>query len=242
MEITRAELKVLRSLRTKKGRRKERAFLGEGVRVLEEALRHDVLPRDVLCTTGELGSRGQDLVEAFRGRSVRVREILAHELEAIADAETPQGVVAVFDTPPLDLPGSGIGLTRVLVCDRVADPGNLGTLFRSALAFGFSQVVLVGDAVEPHAPKVVRSSAGAVFSLRISRATALEACSFLAGRDIPLVVTGVDESAAELASWAPARDGGGGRSRRREYGDRRGACRRRGIQITHRSHRPGGVA
>jgi RNA methyltransferase, TrmH family len=82
-------------------------------------------------------------------------------MERVATTETPQGSVAV-----VTLPDPGVDLTSlsfVLVLDRLADPGNLGTLLRSAEAAGVDAVVLTPGSVDPFNPKVIRASAGAVF-------------------------------------------------------------------------------
>jgi RNA methyltransferase, TrmH family len=98
---------------------------------------------------------------------VRIAELKEGVLERVTDAVTPQPVLAVArrEDRSLDqLPSDGL----VLVLVSVQDPGNAGTLIRSAEASGASGVVCCGNSVDPHGPKVVRSSAGAIFGLAIA--------------------------------------------------------------------------
>ncbi len=171
MPVSRTELKNLHALSSRKGRLRQGRFLAEGVRLLEEAVRHDVRPIAVYHAPSMLSERGTELVEQFRSRRVACEVLPAKELHRLADTRTPQGVVGLFALPETDLQQLyGPQFRSILVCDRIADPGNLGTLLRSALAFDFDLVILVGNCAEPYAPKVVRSSVGAVFGLRIARA------------------------------------------------------------------------
>jgi TrmH family RNA methyltransferase len=85
-------------------------------------------------------------------------------LQAASDTQTPQGILLVLPLPEWDLPAN---LTFVLVLDQVRDPGNLGTLLRTALAANVDAVVLVPGNVDAFAPKVVRSGMGAHFKLPI---------------------------------------------------------------------------
>lgn len=172
MTLTRMELKNLRALQTKKGRRAQGRFLAEGVRLLEEAVAGRHTPEIVYFAPALVSKRGEGLVEQFRGLRVPVHRITARHLEQVSDTRTPQGIIAVFtipDSDPLKLytPAD----RKILVCENISDPGNLGTLLRSALAFDFRMVLLAGDCAEPFSPKVVRSSVGAVFGLKIAEGT-----------------------------------------------------------------------
>ena len=166
---TEAPLKHIKTLHTKKGRKEQAAFLAEGVRVLEEAMRLKHLPVEVVVADAMLSERGRQLVNQFRKRDIPITEVAAKQLVKLSETRTPQGIIALFKTPALRLSElSTRNLRTVLLCEGISDPGNLGTLFRSALAFGFDRVILLASSVEPYAPKVVRSSAGAVFGLQVA--------------------------------------------------------------------------
>jgi RNA methyltransferase, TrmH family len=175
VSLTRTELKDIQSLLTKKGRKTQGRFLAEGVRVLEEALRHRVRPQQLLVTPQALSQRGIELVERFREHGVLPLEVSAKQLEGLSDTQAPQGMIGVFELASGDLSElSRSGARNVLVCENVSDPGNLGTLIRSALAFDFGAVVTMGETAEPLSPKVVRGSVGAIFGVTIVAADSLE--------------------------------------------------------------------
>jgi TrmH family RNA methyltransferase len=191
MSVTRAELKDIQSLLTKKGRREQHRFLAEGVRLLEEAIRHRVRPELVLYAVHGTSDRGKELIDLFARDKVRIEEISAKQLEQVSDTETPQGLVGMFRLPPHDLTElSTAGLRRYLLCENISDPGNLGTLFRSALAFGFEAVLTAGQSAEPFSPKVVRASAGTVFGVRHGVDTIDSVISYAKRQQIAIVATG----------------------------------------------------
>ncbi len=167
MALTKSKLKDIKSLLTKKGRKEKKKFCAEGVRLLEEALRHEFLPELVCFAPSLVRERGKNLVREFEKRHIRVEPLKAQELKPLSGTKMPQGLVAVFPLPRRELselcqPPN----RRLLLCDGISDPGNLGTVIRSALAFGFRSIILTGQCCEPYSPKVVRSSAGAVFGAR----------------------------------------------------------------------------
>jgi RNA methyltransferase, TrmH family len=108
------------------------------------------------------------LVERIRDHDVPIEELKEGVLERIGDTVTPQPVLAVATMTRPDVDELGDGL--VLVAVTVRDPGNAGTLLRSGEAAGVAGVVFCGNSVDPHAPKVVRSSAGAVFGIPVVEA------------------------------------------------------------------------
>jgi TrmH family RNA methyltransferase len=113
-------------------------------------------------------------------------------MERIASTESPQPVLAVVRIPDRnvrDLHDASI----VVVCDRVSDPGNLGTILRSAEAAGVGGIVLITGSVDPFNPKVVRASAGALFHVPVVADVALQDLQHLG---LPLVGTSSHQGAA----------------------------------------------
>lgn len=170
MPITKNELKSIKSLLTKKGRKSQRKFLAEGVRLLEESLNFHVLPEIILYNKALIDIRGEQLIQNLKKKNVTVTSITKKEVESLSDTKSPQGIVGVFkireqkaDEPSLK------NIRKILWCDTISDPGNVGTLLRSALAFDFSTVMVSGDTADPFSPKVVRASMGAIFKMRIIR-------------------------------------------------------------------------
>lgn len=171
VSITKNEAKTVRSLQTKKGRREQGLFVAEGIRVLEESVRFGRRPQKLYFASSLLDNRGRQLLDRIMAQKIATAELSAREIAALADTETTQGMVAVFGIPETGLRQLYQDRHRkVLWCENISDPGNLGTLMRSALAFGFEMVILSGETVDVFSPKAVRSSAGAIFGLDLATA------------------------------------------------------------------------
>jgi TrmH family RNA methyltransferase len=168
------EIKRLRSLlRDASARASERAFVLEGPRLLEDAIRRRA-PLDAVYLGQHAHQAFRALLDAPELADVPVAELKEGVLEKLGSTRTPQPVLAVAPIPPAavvaDLRGDG----PVLVTVGVSDPGNLGTLMRSAEASGCAGLVCAGDSVDAYNPKVVRASAGSVLGLPVVAAPAGE--------------------------------------------------------------------
>lgn len=155
----------VRDLRTPRGRRDAGAFAVEGPTLLEEALASGLSVREVYGTPEAL--RDVD-VSGLEAKRIPVFTVAERTLARLSDLETPPGVVAV-----LGLPAAGVAtiLARkgtVLLLAGVADPGNAGTLVRSADAFGAAGVLFGRGGADPFAPKVVRAAMGSLFRLAVA--------------------------------------------------------------------------
>jgi TrmH family RNA methyltransferase len=169
--LTLAERKRLQSLSTKKGRRREKLFMAEGVRLLEESVRHKKLPQAVYFAPSGLTGRANNLLKRLRTLRVPLLSVSLRELNRLSDTETNQGLNGIFEIPNSEI--DDIIRTeppRILLLDNISDPGNAGTLIRSALAFCFDTILVTSGTVEPYNPKVVRSSAGAIFGVNFAEA------------------------------------------------------------------------
>lgn len=138
--------------------------------MVREALRSGVDIDEIFVEKG----MWSDLIEQAATKGVRVTEVAEHVLRALSDTATPQGIVATarIESHDVNELASHAGLL-VLLAD-VRDPGNAGTLVRSAAAAGASGVVFARGAVDPFHPKTVRSSAGALFHIPVVRGVSLE--------------------------------------------------------------------
>jgi RNA methyltransferase, TrmH family len=158
------KLKLIRALQGRpKDRLEESAFLAEGVRLVEEALSANWPIRFVLFSSG-LSERGEALLEKMRVAGVEVDEVSGDLLQSASETETSQGVLAVLELNDLPLP---ISPNFLLISDQIRDPGNLGTLLRSAAAAGVQAVLLPPETADAFAPKVVRAGMGAHFRLPV---------------------------------------------------------------------------
>lgn len=163
-----AKIKLVRALL---GRAKERheanAFVVEGVRLVEEAVTSNWRLKFALYDE-TLSERGRLHVEGLKSRGVDVELVSESLMKSLSETESPQGILAILEFNQLPVPNS---LNFVLIPDQIRDPGNLGTLLRSAAATGVQAVFLPPETTDAFAPKVLRSGMGAHFRLPIQAMT-----------------------------------------------------------------------
>jgi RNA methyltransferase, TrmH family len=174
-----------RKLLRRSNRQKRSALLIEGGRAILDALRSGAR-MDEIFLSESAPDAGPIAAEAAE-RSVEVVSVTGAVLAALSDATTPQGVVGVAHSPLVDLELLDAG-DLVLVLAEVRDPGNAGTLLRSAAAAGAGAVVFTHGAVDPLNPKTVRAAAGALFALPIASGARLEdAVTLLRARGLAIL-------------------------------------------------------
>lgn len=142
-----------------RARRKEGKFALEGVRLITDALASGAVPSFVLYTPG-----AADALVAGLADVCETLPVDAAVMRHITETQTPQGVVAVFPLPTPTLPDSP---ARVLMLDALQDPGNVGTMIRTAAGAGCDAVVLAPGCADPYNPKVVRAGMGAHFRVPV---------------------------------------------------------------------------
>lgn len=173
-------IRRLKALSSKRERVEAGLFVVEGERAIRQIL----------------GSRPDDVVEiiatnekasGFKERPVR--KLSARQFRAIASAKTPQGILAVVRQPPdcySGRPPKDPG-NRILLLEDVQDPGNVGTLIRTAAAFGFTGVILSEKCADPFSPKCVQAAAGSTLSVWIRNTSGyLRLADELRGQGYPL--------------------------------------------------------
>jgi RNA methyltransferase, TrmH family len=167
MPFSNKKLKILRALQQKKHRQLTGRFLVEGLRLCEEAMAGPAVIVEVLISAAPVSQRLIRLVRQMETRGVPVHQVALQDLEKLCETETPQGVVAVIEKPKQGLPNwSEFDEPLVVAIDQLQDPGNLGTLLRTADWFGVKSVLIGQNSVELYNPKVVRSTMGSIFRLR----------------------------------------------------------------------------
>lgn len=192
--LTRREERLLRALAERKHREAEGLFVAEGVRAVEDLASSPLELRFAAVSSSlEDTPRGAALRAALEGRGVPVRETGDRELKALAGTETPQGVLAVAAIPRRELGDLRVaGEPAVaLVLDAVQDPGNFGTLVRTAEALGAFAVVALPGTVDPWNPKSVRAAMGSSFRLPIVPAGWEALAPWLERNGVALVVSEV---------------------------------------------------
>jgi TrmH family RNA methyltransferase len=172
------KIKKIRHLQTQaRFRRKESAFVVEGVRLLEEMISADQIP-EIVIFTNDLDHRGNQLLERFKERKIYLEEVTREVMNSVSQTESPQGILAVLPKITLPVPDK---LDFVLIVDQIRDPGNLGTLLRTAHASGAQLAVLTPGTADPYSPKVVRSGMGAHFNLPMVECTWEEVPNLIKG-------------------------------------------------------------
>jgi TrmH family RNA methyltransferase len=154
-------IKFVRSLRRRSARQAERAFVVEGVRAVADALSLGVQPRFVMTREGD-PSAGQMLDQRL---DIGVRIVERRLFDDLAETVAPQGIMAVFDMPKLPVELNDAPL--ILVLDRLSDPGNVGTLLRSAAGAGVALVAVTAETVDLFNAKVVRAAMGVHFRVPV---------------------------------------------------------------------------
>jgi TrmH family RNA methyltransferase len=175
----------LQTLYTSRGRKKSGLFLMEGLNLLEVLLNAHLFPLEVYYQPALLQrtTRGKMLLERLLHTSEvtpGLVEVSERVLEAVSDVQTTQGVVSVlplnaFDAQYIRTRRSSKQRPALLVLDDLADPGNMGTILRTALAADVDTVLLTPDCVDYLSPKVMRAAAGAHISLPVEANLAWDA-------------------------------------------------------------------
>lgn len=165
--ITSSQNQKIQEVRRLVSKRREREaaglYIAEGIRLTEEALAHaeDCV---YLLWSAPLSPRAEALVKCFTNAGVPTDEIDPRLMGSIAGTESPQGVLAVMRMRAQALPQKA---DFVILADGIQDPGNLGTLFRTAAAANADAVLLMPGCADAFSPKVIRSGMGTHFRLPI---------------------------------------------------------------------------
>lgn len=174
-----------RKLTQRKYRQAQGLFLVEGLQLLHMALDASATPHEVFyCEEQFAGAEAPALLTRFRHASADLCSVTPRVMESLSEREEPQGIVATFRL--LESPLAALTLTGrelVVVLDRLQDPGNLGTLIRTADAVGAQAVILLEPCVDPFDPKTVRGTMGSLFTIPFTR------------------TKNMDEAATKLKAW-----------------------------------------
>ena len=167
-------LKAARRLNKRAFRQRERAFLAEGPQAVAEAFHCGARVTDLFVTV-PARTRHRDLVAAIAAAGIPVHVVSGEVMDELAQTVTPQGLLAVcgfVDVPLAEVARAAPALVALLA--NVRDPGNAGTVLRTADAAGAHAVVFADASVDPYNGKCVRASAGSLFHLPVVAGTRLE--------------------------------------------------------------------
>ena len=183
--IDNKKIKELRKLKTKKYRDEEKKFLVEGIHLVKEAYDSGSLIEVLLL-------EGDDI--DFNANVTYVSESV---MKSLSDLETPYNIIGICNYPKEKEIGN-----KVLMLDEIQDPGNLGTIIRSSVAFNVDTVVLSENSVDLYNPKTIRSTQGMFFHINVIRKNLLDVIDELKKKEIPIYGTLVEhgEDVRELSS------------------------------------------
>ncbi len=191
-------LTLARDLQRRRSRERQRLFVVEGVRSVEELLRSPISVQGAVVGPALAATpRGGALRSSLAASGVPLLDVDERDFASVASTESPQGILAIARIPERDIASLHVPReARILVLDAIQDPGNVGTLVRTAAAFGVSATFAMPGTVDLWNGKVVRSSMGALFHHPTAICTWEELDEFLASRAIPL--WGADAGGEEL--------------------------------------------
>lgn len=193
------KVKLAAALKQRKQREKTGLFVAEGIRLCEMAAESDWSISYGLLT-GQLTSqpRGRELTEKLSARGVHLYEVPENIFAKAAGTDTPQGILLIMEAknPALPLEKAGRDNPLYVIMDGVQDPGNAGTIIRTADAVGADGVILLKGSVDAFADKVVRSTMGSIFHVPVyAGISADELQEFVQVQDLQLLATALDETA-----------------------------------------------
>lgn len=171
MELSDARRRLVARLHRRRTREREGLVLVEGVRSVGEAFAAGAEIRFAVVSPRGVRFDTVGLIEGFHARGTEIVEVDDDRFTDLADTETPQGILAVCAQPLCEPERLITSSARLLVLDGVQDPGNLGTLVRTAAAFDLGGVLALDGTVDPWNPRAVRASAGTAFRLPIATAS-----------------------------------------------------------------------
>jgi RNA methyltransferase, TrmH family len=193
-------VKQLRALADRRHRRRDGEFVVEGVQPVWRAVEAGWPVRTLVVVPELLPDSARDLVERQRAAGVRVAAVSAELAGRLTERDRPPGLFAVVGQRQAgleELPVTPDAVFAVLV--SVANPGNLGTVLRTADAAGVAGVVLVGDTTDEFAPRAVKASMGSLFAVPVARAGERQLVGWARGHGVRLVAT---SGYADAEHWA----------------------------------------
>lgn len=182
-----AKIKAAKKLTVKKNQRKENTYLLEGWHLVQEAIQNKATIRQIFATSKYIEER------ALRGFYDQMFEIAPEVAQHLSETKAPQGIFAVVELSENPVPETLTG--RYLLLDAVQDPGNIGTMIRTADAAGFAGVVLGEGSVDLYNPKLLRSMQGSHFHLPIYQGNLMDWVKRFKHQGVPVYGTELNPAA-----------------------------------------------
>ncbi|KAB3529812.1 TrmH family RNA methyltransferase [Alkaliphilus serpentinus] len=188
-------IKSINGLKLKKNRQRQQQFVVEGVRMLEEAIRNGVNLEMVLYSQGLLKVNGGPQLLTRLSDNFLIYKVDDKLMDKLSDTENPQGILAVASIKSIDIEKLfNKDNLFIVTLDRIQDPGNMGTIIRTAEGAGADCVILTKGSVDPYNSKALRASMGAIFHIPVIQWEDDEAelISTLKEKKIKLIASDVD--------------------------------------------------
>ena len=160
--ITKNQVKYINSLKSNKFRKKHNEFIVEGVKLVDEILNSSFEITSLFVTKNRIEENENNLPE-----NIEITEINDKELKNISGLTTPNEVFAIVKIPKNSINTDTIFNDLVLVLDKIRDPGNLGTIIRTADWFGIKNIICSSDTVDLYNPKVVQATMGSIARVNV---------------------------------------------------------------------------
>lgn len=198
------QIKMLKSLHLKKGRAETGLFLAEGARLAVEAADLGVWPEILLFSPAALQrDQVRALIEQAEARRVRTIETSESVLAQISKRDNPQTVIGAYKQRMASL--SDLSGETIVALETIRDPGNLGTILRTADSTGAGGVILVGESCDPFSVEAVRASMGSLFAMKLARASFEELLQFRRERGAHMMGLSLKGAPFDSDRPAPAR-------------------------------------
>ena len=195
-------IKDIKRLKEKKFQKNSPWFYMEGFRILGEAFDHGSILQTVIWSADLLKNEyGLELLEKCRNQGIELLEVSESVFRSISLKENPQGMAALGKKEHFTLADLAPEKGLLIALNEIADPGNLGTIIRTADAVAAQGILLLGDCVSPYDTGAVRGSMGALFSLKIVQTSFPELNRWKQSQLLPMIGTS-DKAATDYATIA----------------------------------------
>lgn len=196
--VNNPQIKAIGKLQQKKYREASGYYLIEGFHLVEEALKASVKYREILATEASLSRLAQLGLAYDESKLIKISQSVTSHLSSTKNSQD------IFMTVKINQPEHfAFSYGKWVLLDDLADPGNVGTIIRTADAAGFDGVILSNKTVDLYNPKVQRSMQGSQFHLNLIKADLPDAIASLKAADIPVYASLLDLAAKQLGDFAP---------------------------------------
>lgn len=186
-------IKDIKLLHKKKDRWKQKKFFIEGIRSVEQCIKSDGKIVHIVYSSELLSRDGENFLSDIENENYDFYKIPGKIFKEISDTDNPQGVLAVVEFNECELKSAYKENNFFIILDRVQDPGNLGTIIRTADAFGANGVIVTSGCVDVYNPKTIRATMGSIFQIPIVHiGDIIEVIDILKSKNINIISSSLD--------------------------------------------------